>query len=247
MISAVPHRDNRHGFGHARPLWKDAMFEFGHATHPGLKRQFNEDAYAIDAAAGVFVVVDGMGGPGHGEAVAALACDETLRAARLGVPLDAAVRRAAAAVSAYLAQHPAGHPAGAALAVLRLAEPDFELAWVGDCGILLGGSDAAQVARAADLPCSDEHAAQRPSATELLGLGASDTLCVGLRKGRLRHPVAILLCSDGVIDASTPQARQQALIRHDLSAQESVEHLLLDALAHHARDNLSAILVRLRH
>ena len=223
------------------------MFEFGHATHPGLKRQFNEDAYAVDAAAGVFVVVDGMGGPGHGEAVAAVARDETLRAARLGMPLDTAVRSAAAAVARHLAQHPAAHPAGAALAVLRLAEPDFELAWVGDCCILLGGNDAAQVAAAAALPCSDEDATHRPAATALLGLGASDALRIGLRKGKLRHPVAILLCSDGVIEASTPQARQQALIRHDLSAQESVEHLLLDALAHHARDNLTAILVRLRH
>ena len=229
------------------PHFRDrAMFEFGHATHPGLKRHHNEDSYAIDAGAGVFVVVDAMGGPGHGEAVAAVAREETLRAARRGLPLDEVVRAAGAAVTRHLQTNPCPHPAGAALTVLRLHEPSFELAWVGDCTILLGGSDAACVASAASLPCAETAAAATPAATSLLGLGGDGELRVGLRSGRLRYPAAILLCSDGVIEASTAQARQQALIDHTLPAQESVEHLLLDALDHHARDNLTAILVRLR-
>lgn len=221
------------------------MFEFGHATHPGLKRQFNEDTYAVDAAAGVFVVADGMGGPGVGEALAAIARDESLRAARRGLPLDTVVRSAGTAVADHLARHPCAHPAGAALAVLRLDEPHFELAWVGDCTIFLGGADATRVASADALPCADEHAT-RPNATGVLGLGPTESLCIGQRTGTLKYPAAILLCSDGVVEASTHEARQQALIERGYGAQEAVEHLLLDALAHQARDNLTAVLVRLQ-
>lgn len=221
------------------------MIEFGHATHPGLRHRYNEDSYGIDATSGCFVVVDAMGGPGHGEAIAALARETALRGMRAGTALPAVLRQASATVADWLGTHPLPHPAGAAIALLRLREPDFELAWVGDCTVLLGGSDPAQVAVASALPCADAaHAAS--VATALLGSGAADELRIGLRSGRLRLPAALLLCSDGVIEASSLQARQRALTTQEIGAQEAVDTLLLDALAQQAHDNLTAVLVRLR-
>ncbi len=222
------------------------MFEFGHATHPGLRRQHNEDSYAIDAASGLFVIVDAMGGMGCGESIAAIAREEALRLGRAGTPLDRVIRSTGTVVARFIQERRNEHPAGATLCLLRLNEPDFELAWVGDCTIVLGGTDAACVAEASALPCPESDKSPAPTATALLGRGQDDELHVGLRCGRLRYPSAILLCSDGILEASTPEVRQRALTDHSLSAQESAEHVLLDALDHHARDNLTAVVVRLR-
>jgi len=49
------------------------------ATHPGLKRESNEDAYASRPDLGLFVVADGMGGHAAGE-VASKAAAETIEA-----------------------------------------------------------------------------------------------------------------------------------------------------------------------
>ena len=45
------------------------------ATHPGLRREGNEDAYCVRADLGLFVVADGMGGHAAGEVASKLAVD----------------------------------------------------------------------------------------------------------------------------------------------------------------------------
>src|SRR5699024_164970 len=59
----------------AQPFITPAMIEFGHGTHPGLKRKVNEDTYYADPALGLFLVADGMGGHAQGKRAAALARD----------------------------------------------------------------------------------------------------------------------------------------------------------------------------
>lgn len=49
------------------------------ATHPGLRREGNEDAYCVRADLGLFVVADGMGGHAAGEVASTLAV-ETIEA-----------------------------------------------------------------------------------------------------------------------------------------------------------------------
>ena len=46
----------------------------GLASHPGRRRLINEDAAAVDARRGLFVVCDGIGGQPSGEAASNLAC-----------------------------------------------------------------------------------------------------------------------------------------------------------------------------
>jgi len=48
--------------------------EFASALDPGLVRRNNEDAVAIDAATGVAVLADGMGGHNAGEVASEMAC-----------------------------------------------------------------------------------------------------------------------------------------------------------------------------
>lgn len=49
------------------------IFEFAHATDPGLVRDNNEDSIACDALQGVAVLADGMGGYNAGEIASAMA------------------------------------------------------------------------------------------------------------------------------------------------------------------------------
>ncbi|HQJ59938.1 MAG TPA: protein phosphatase 2C domain-containing protein, partial [bacterium] len=44
-------------------------------THPGMKRELNEDNYAILDNEGVFVVADGMGGHNAGEVASQIAIE----------------------------------------------------------------------------------------------------------------------------------------------------------------------------
>ena len=76
-----------------------ATFHSGAATDTGLLRQRNEDRYWMDAAAGAFLVVDGMGGQAAGEVAAQTAVDSvrTSLARNLpGTPAEHRVREAIA-------------------------------------------------------------------------------------------------------------------------------------------------------
>src|SRR5438093_7248937 len=62
---------------------------FAGASHPGLVREHNEDRPHIDAARGLLVVVDGMGGEAAGEVAAETALSRLLeRLERDGTPED---------------------------------------------------------------------------------------------------------------------------------------------------------------
>ncbi len=60
------------------------MIEFGHLTHVGLRREFNEDTYYGDSELGLWLVADGMGGHEYGEVASALARESIVREVRGG-------------------------------------------------------------------------------------------------------------------------------------------------------------------
>ncbi|KAG1524471.1 hypothetical protein G6F51_014423 [Rhizopus arrhizus] len=43
------------------------MLEFGHLTHPGMRRELNADTYYGDTELALWLVADGMGGHACGE------------------------------------------------------------------------------------------------------------------------------------------------------------------------------------
>ena len=229
------------------------MIEYGYASHAGMHRRHNEDSYCADAAQAVFVVVDGMGGPGHGEAAAALARDRLHQDLRAGMALAPALQAASECIRAHAEAHPGRAPIGASAAVLRVREGDFELAWVGGCRIQLApaslftdASTTTTLIEAAALPAAADTAPVCASATQALGLTAADALSICIRNGRCAPGQSLLLCTDGLgehVDAAHIAA---VLARVDLSPQECVDHLLLAALDDGARDNLTALLVRIR-
>jgi len=229
------------------------MIEYGYASHAGMHRRHNEDTYCADAAQAVFVVVDGMGGPGHGEAAAALARDSLHQDLRAGTALVAALQAAGQSIRVHAEAHPGRAPIGASAAVLRIREDTFELAWIGGCRIQIApaslfveASAATTMIEAAALPAAADIAPCRASATQALGLTATESLTICTRNGRCAPGQSVLLCTDGLGEHVEPARVAAILARTDLSSQECVDHLLLTALDNGARDNLTALLVRIR-
>lgn len=229
------------------------MIEYGYASHAGMHRRHNEDTYCADAAQAVFVVVDGMGGPGHGEAAAALARDSLHQDLRAGTALVAALQAAGQSIRVHAEAHPGRAPIGASAAVLRIREDTFELAWIGGCRVLatpaslfVEAAAATTMIEAAALPAAADTAPRRASATQALGLTATESLTICTRSGRCASGQSVLLCTDGLGEHVEPARVAAILARTDLSPQECVDHLLLTALDNGARDNLTALLVRIR-
>src|SRR5580658_1480012 len=78
----------------------DSPFRFAAATDTGLLRDRNEDRYWIDAARGIFLVVDGVGGHAAGELAAQTAVEAIKEAlASNGIAAEKRIRAAIAAAN----------------------------------------------------------------------------------------------------------------------------------------------------
>lgn len=228
------------------------MIEVGYASHAGLRRECNEDTCWADNGLGLFLVVDGIGGPGRGELAAAIARDTLVDAARKGRDLEAAIRSACAAITAFASTRPEQAPAGATLASLQIDGGQFRAARIGDACIHLWqhGTLTPLCAGVSPAPPDDDDADATPAnparkrITQALGITPPAGLdpapvCAPLQRG-----MQFLLCSDGLTEEVDERRIAATLARTDLAAQECVEHLLLDALDAGGRDNVTLILVR---
>lgn len=232
------------------------MIEFGHATHRGLVRAHNEDTYSADGTSGIFLVADGMGGPGRGEVASTTARDALVEALRAGHDLEPSIRAAARDIAHATASTQAIAPTGTTLALLQLDGAHFAAAQVGDARVLawkdgrvralFADSEPATSSTAADGDAVDP-APQKPRRnriTQALGLTPADDLCAEPVRGALERGMQFLLCSDGLGDELDDRRIAALLSRTDISAQECVEQLLLAALDAGGRDNVTAVLVR---
>ncbi len=231
------------------------MIEFGHATHVGLHRTRNEDTYYADAALGLFLVADGMGGHLHGEVAAALVRDSVVDLVSRGHGLAEAIRGADERLLAQLRGNTDAMPMGSTVAALRLTEDRYEAAWVGDSRIYTTGRELRQISHDHSLvqalveagqvdPAHTARHPQRNVLTQALGVTAAMQLHVGMAHGRVVPGMGFLLCSDGLTEDLDTASIARTVARTDLAAQECVDQLLLDALDRGGKDNITAILVR---
>lgn len=230
------------------------MIEHGHATHPGLRREHNEDSYWADAEHGLWLVADGMGGHARGEVASAIALDAAATATGAGIGMADAFRRAGAAILAHPGQHAAATPMGSTLAALKLnADDGYELAWIGDSSIYLwqhGSLMRVSSMMTAGAPPEGDgesrSATPRNRATQALGITPALELDVEPVTGNCVPGMQFLLCSDGLTEELDDTRIAAIVSRTDLAAQECVDHLVLAALDAGGRDNISAVLVRIR-
>lgn len=231
------------------------MIEFGHGTHVGLRRTRNEDTCYADAALGLFLVADGMGGHLHGEVASAVVRDSVVELVSGGHGLAEAIRGADEHLMAQLRDHASALPMGSTIAALRLSDGCYEAAWVGDSRIYIIGRELRQISHDHSLVqalvqagrLDPAHAARHPNRnvlTQALGVTAAAQLHVGMARGRLAPGIGFLLCSDGLVEDLDTASIARTVARTDLAAQECVDQLLLDALDRGGKDNITAILVR---
>ena len=217
------------------------MIEFGHLSHPGLRRFLNEDTYYGDSELGLWLVADGMGGHACGEMASALA--------RAILAADEDIIRASRRRNDSL-------PMGTTVVAARVQGNAYEVAWVGDSrAYLWQGARLTQLSRdhsyVQDLvkqgALTSEQARAHPHrniVTQALGVTDPAHLDVAVQSGEFRPGTQLLLCSDGLTE-ETDDARIAAIIaRHDCSAQECVDTLIAAALDGGGSDNVTAILVR---
>lgn len=234
------------------------MIEFGHGTHVGLRRRHNEDTYCADAALGLFLVADGMGGHAHGERASALARDVITAQVRGGQALVAAIRAAGRRITDQRDNDVGTLPMGTTVAALRITGRTFEAAWVGDSRIYLIhdndlqqlSHDQSMVQDLVDRGVLDEREASsdphRNILTQALGVTPPDALTIGSVNGHIVSAMRFLLCTDGLTEGVPAATLLRVVARDDIAAQEAVDHLLLAALDAGGHDNVTALVIRCR-
>ena len=232
------------------------MIEFGHGTHVGLRRTRNEDTYYADASLGLFLVADSMSGHQHGEVASAVVRDAVVDLVSRGQGLIEAVQGAATRLLAHTRQHSSDIlPMGTTIAALRITGDGYEVAWVGDSRIYMWKKELRQISHDHSLVqilveagrLSPEQASQHPRRnvlTQALGVTGIEQLHIGMARGDMEPGTAFLLCSDGLTEGLNDAAIARSVARTDLSTQECVDQLLLNALDGGGSDNITVILAR---
>lgn len=232
------------------------MIEFGHATHVGLRREHNEDTYHADADLGLWMVADGMGGHDNGEVASALAREMLVREVARGRGLVDAIRMAGEEIVSQSGRRREILPMGTTVAAMTVSDGNrFQVAWVGDSRAYLWDGTLRQlsqdhsfvqelVSQGTITPDQARSHPHRNVVTQALGVTDPESLRIESVQGQLSRGMQILLCSDGLTEEVDDQHIAAVLARSDLSAQESVEHLLVAALDHGGSDNITAVLVR---
>lgn len=226
------------------------MIRISGQTHPGRVRDHNEDAIWSDAARGLAVVADGMGGHASGE-VASRITVETFSTApeqALAETLLEAHRRIAAQAQAQ----PECAGMGATAVAARADARRYHISWVGDSRVYhwRPGAGLRQVSRDhsfLQLLLSQGHISAEEARTHprrnvvTQGLG-HDTPQPDSFSDDWRGGDRLLLCSDGLSD-ELEDARIDAILAEHTDLEAAVAALLEAALASGGRDNISAILL----
>ena len=198
----------------------DHLVQVAARTDVGCRRQNNEDAFAYDAALGIFAVSDGMGGSAGGEVASQLAVEQLLSAYAVlrHAPGDApsladilyhAVGSANAHVYARAQAEPALRGMGATLVAMAVEGSAAVIANVGDSrAYLLRGGVATQITLdhsfvaeqvRAGLLSAEEAACSPLQSTITRALGIGPDVEADLFAAELTPGDRILLASDGLM------------------------------------------------
>jgi protein phosphatase len=238
------------------PGLRTSMIEFGHLTHPGLRRDLNEDTYYGDGELALWLVADGMGGHACGEVASALARETIVREIRQGATLAHAIRVADEEIIRTSRRRNDSLPMGTTVVAARVQGNRYEVAWVGDSRAYLW-RDGSLAQLSQDHSVVQEMVAQgnltaeqarahphRNVVTQALGVTDPAHLNVATTTGELRPGMQLLLCSDGLTEEVEDKDIARTLAYDDASAQECVDTLVAAALDGGGSDNITAILVR---
>jgi serine/threonine protein phosphatase PrpC len=230
-------------------------------THPGRVRPTNEDVPIVDAARGVFGVIDGIGGHAGGEVAAAMAKDVILQ--RLSRPLGTPAERAREAIAianntifrlASERSELAGMACVITLAIV--ADGRLTIGHVGDTRLYkLRGDGMRKLTRdhspvgeredAGEL--SEADAMRHPHRNEVFrDVGTifrdkDEQEFVDVIDEPLEADAAILLCSDGLSDMLPGASIAHIVRQHAGDPEQVVEALVAAANDAGGRDNITVV------
>jgi protein phosphatase len=244
-----------------------ATWEVAGATDVGRVRAHNEDSFLVDAQRGVFLVADGMGGHAAGEIASAIASEAVGAALRLGVDgglgaedlgvvMRECIQQAHRSILNYSATKPETRGMGTTMTALVICDDGaFRVGHIGDsrCYVLRDGEleqvsrDHTWVQREVDEGRLTPTGARRHRLSHVLSraLGADSLDEPDVYSGTLLPGDLVLLCSDGLTGMLTDRLLRRILTR-DAELHELVADLIVGANERGGRDNITAVLVKVR-
>jgi len=235
----------------------------GAATDTGMLREHNEDRYWMDAARGVFLVVDGVGGQAAGELAAQIAVEAIREALRwTGASTEERVKVAITTANNRIfrrAQDDLGRRGMACVLTLALLEDgcitighvgDSRLYLIWDGAIRKLTSDHSPVGEDEDAGAlSEEEAMAHPRRNEVFREVGSrlrdleDGDFIEIRQCRFREDAAVLLCSDGLTDHLTAAQIRSITGRYSGDPGRVAAELVEAANEAGGKDNITALFV----
>jgi protein phosphatase len=238
------------------------QIEVGQATNVGMIRPGNEDAFFTDAAEGLFIVADGMGGHAAGEIASEMAvrilADE-LRLVRdindgVVVQVNQALKRANLAIFERTLTEVDKQGMGTTASLLILRDSKYLIGQVGDSRVYLlrEGTltqltkDHSYVQEQVDAGfLTPEQARYHPYSNVITRcVGASADVEPDTYSGIVKAGDTFLIASDG-LTGMVDDRRLQTLLQSKASAQRVVDALISEANGRGGLDNITAIVVRI--
>lgn len=204
------------------------------ASHVGMRRELNEDAFRSTPARGIFVIADGMGGHPAGEIASSLAVEACHTALVRGAKLVDAFAAAQHAVLEAAKLDPRKRGMGTTLVAAMCTRDGLAIAWTGD--------SRCYRYRAGDLHLlTEDHG--HPSGYITQYIGNPEGIVIGLEKRSLQTSDRILLCSDG-LSSYVPEEVIRKRIQAGRLAKPVVNALVQDSLDEGGQDNVTVCLIR---
>jgi serine/threonine protein phosphatase PrpC len=228
-------------------------------TDQGPVRDHNEDAFALNDAAGVWAVADGMGGHSRGDFASSLLRESLMTAPPLGdarAQLQDLVSRVETANARLRAEAEATGAAaiGSTLVSLLISGPHGLFAWIGDSrGYLLRDGTMRQSTKDHSVvqalvdrgQLAAEDAEKHPHAHVLTrAVGAADKAEFEYAQTELFRGDRVLLCSDGLTRTLT-EADIAAILHGAATPAAAAEALVAAALRAQAQDNVTAVVIEM--
>jgi PPM family protein phosphatase len=230
--------------------------EFSALTHPGLRRDNNEDCFLCAPESGLWLVADGMGGHEAGEVASAIVRDTIKQLAEESKKLSItnAIQTSHQAILNAAKNGIGAVGMGSTVVALLTRSKNYQVAWVGDSRAYLwtrtteGGSlsrittdhSYVQMLFSSGALTAEELETHpdKNIITQCLGMQDLAVVNVDVVQGQWQENQWIILCSDGLSDEMSDEKIADILLANDSSV-KAVEKLLDETLKNGGRDNIT--------
>ena len=243
------------------------MYEICTDTDPGLTRENNEDAVAVDVTTGLCILADGMGGYNAGEIASGMACafiksemsrwlsqaGKSANAKEVKRAMEICVQNANHSIFNAANSNPQYTGMGTTLVVGVFQAGRLMLGHIGDSRCYrLRGSEFQQITKdhsllqeQIDAGLITPEQALTSSNKNLVtrALGVEDAVLLDVTEHRVEEGDVYMMCSDGLSDMARDAALADIMLTNT-SLDQKARQLIAAANEGGGRDNISVVLIR---